>query len=153
MRWGRSLRKWLFYLSKTRCGRMFFEWSNSLFGNRSLVDFQTVNERKRKYRKHKIRFYLHKDSRAAEISFYLHKEFSRISSVQWGRCDEKYQNWNSHLNNFIKEKWSCFAVFFLPFLKEFLEATGPESKQPARQASSQRAIKRDPGSDHEDQVR
>ena len=33
----------------------------------------------------RIRFYLHKEFRAAEIGFYLHKLFARPGSG-WGRC-------------------------------------------------------------------
>ena len=51
--------------------------SHLLFENRSLVDFQIVNERKRELRAAETGFYLHKEFRVAEISFYLHKEFPR----------------------------------------------------------------------------
>ena len=72
--WGRSSRKWLFSLSKTHSGRMFF------------ISFQEIRFYLHKeFRVADISFYLHKDFRAAEIGFSLHKEFFRrkIMKNQW----------------------------------------------------------------------
>ena len=72
--WGRSSWKWLFSLSKTHSGRMFF------------ISFREIRFYLHKeFRVAEISFYLHKDFRAAEIGFSLHKEIfiRKIMKNQW----------------------------------------------------------------------
>ena len=79
--WGRSWWKWPCSLRKTRCGRMFFM---SFLKKWSFVDFQIRNERRDATTRtsREIRFYLHKEFRAAGIQFHLHKEF-RAAGIQF----------------------------------------------------------------------
>ena len=78
-----------------------------LFENRSLVNFQIVNEQKRKFRAAEIRFYLHKDCCAAGIRFYLHKDF-RVAGIEFSLHKEFHKK--NHENQWYIQKFSALRA-------------------------------------------
>ena len=78
--WGRSSWKWLFSLSKTHSGRMFF------------ISFR------------EIRFYLHKEISFREIRFYLHKEIS-FREIRFYLQKEKLKIFHAARANLLRVWW------------------------------------------------
>ena len=70
----------------------------------------------KEFRAAEIRFYLHKEFRAAEIRFYLHKEFlkenrekSMIYVENFPRCARQIVK--NFLRKLMKNQWYMFKIF------------------------------------------
>ena len=80
---------------------------HSLLEKWSLVNFQIVNERKRKFRAAEIRFYLHKDCCAAGIRFHLHKDFL-VAVIEFSLHKEFHKK--NHENQWYIQKFSALRA-------------------------------------------